>query len=688
MHQHSRVEIDFKGKPRIALVGNPNVGKSVVFELLTGKYVTVSNYPGTTVEVTQGTSNFDRKEAVVLDTPGINNLIPRSEDERVTRDILLEERPKVVVHVADSKNLARNLQVTLQLIEMGLPLVLDLNMWDEAVQKNIRIDSAKLTELLGIDVVETVATEKRGMGKLIHAVSSPRVSTLRIDYGEIIENAINSLERILPDTTISKRAQAIMLLCGDETFKKLLIYKGIRDEVVNEIGRIKIQTQKAFGRPLSYVINRKRWEKIRGIVREVVSESPGGTSPVFKERLGKWMMSPVWGFPILIMVLFVVYKFVGQFGAGTSVDFLENKVWGSAEGPTGGFDIAFRIPFSNAWHTITHINFQGINWYLKAMVDKFGIPILIEEFLIGKYGLITMGLTYSTAIVLPIVSFFFIAFGILEDSGYLPRLTVMANRIFKRIGLNGKAALPMVLGLGCDTMATLTTRTLDTKKERIIATLILALGIPCSAQLGVVLGMLGSISLKALLVTFGVVLFQILLVGFLASKIIRGEPSDFIIEIPPIRIPKVSNVFIKTVARLEWFLKEAVPLFLLGTLMLFIVDKTGLLKVLERLCSPVITGLLSLPQEATWTFIVGFLRRDYGAAGLYQMQQAGLLTATQIVVSMVVITLFVPCLANFFVIIKEHGLKKALYMAGFIFPFAILVGGILNLFLKMMNVQF
>ncbi|MBI3008403.1 MAG: ferrous iron transporter B [Candidatus Omnitrophica bacterium] len=237
-------------------------------------------------------------------------------------------------------------------------------------------------------------------------------------------------------------------------------------------------------------------------------------------------------------------------------------------------------------------------------------------------------------------------------------------------------------------MATLTTRTLDTKKERVIATLILALGIPCSAQLGVILGMLGSLSLTALLVTFGVVLSQVLLVGFLASKIIRGEPSDFIIEIPPVRIPKVSNVLIKTAARLEWFLKEAVPLFLLGTLILFIVDKIGLLKIAEKVCSPVITGLLSLPAEATWAFIIGFLRRDYGAAGLYQMQQAGLLTATQIVVSMVVITLFVPCLANFFVIIKEHGMKKALYMMGFIFPFAILVGGVLNFVLKMLNVQF
>jgi ferrous iron transport protein B len=297
-----------------------------------------------------------------------------------------------------------------------------------------------------------------------------------------------------------------------------------------------------------------------------------------------------------------------------------------------------------------------------------------------------MALTYSIAIVLPIVGTFFIAFGILEDSGYLPRLAIMVNNIFRVMGLNGKAVLPLVLGLGCDTMATLTARIMETRKERIIVTLLLALGVPCSAQLGVILGMLGGLSGKAALIWTGVVVVVIFLVGILASKIVPGESSDFVLELPPIRIPQFSNIVVKTLARIEWYLREAVPLFILGTLVLFVSDKLGLLYILERFASPVVVGLLGLPVKATEAFLVGFLRRDYGAAGLFVLAKAGQLDAVQIVVSLVTITLFVPCVANFFIIIKERGLKTALGMVSFIFPFAFLVGGVLNLVLRSLGV--
>ncbi len=298
-----------------------------------------------------------------------------------------------------------------------------------------------------------------------------------------------------------------------------------------------------------------------------------------------------------------------------------------------------------------------------------------------------MGLTYSIAIVLPIVSTFFFAFGLLEDSGYFPRLTVMANRLFKKIGLSGKSALPMILGLGCDTMATLTTRILDTKKERVIATLLLALAVPCSAQLGVILGIVAGVSTELLIVVFGVVGMQIFIVGYLASKVIPGESSDFIVEIPPIRVPHLSNVVLKTYMRLEWFLFEAVPLFLLGTFVLFTLDKLRILAFLETLASPVVVGLLGLPVNATKAFIMGFLRRDYGAAGIFDMTRQGLLEPTQLAVSLVVIMLFVPCIANFFVMIKERGTKTALAIVAFIFPYAIFVGAVLNYILRVMEVS-
>jgi ferrous iron transport protein B len=310
----------------------------------------------------------------------------------------------------------------------------------------------------------------------------------------------------------------------------------------------------------------------------------------------------------------------------------------------------------------------------------------IQELLIGDYGLITMALTYAIAIVLPIVGFFFIAFGILEDSGYLPRLAVMVNKVFKMMGLNGKAALPMVLGLGCDTMATLTTRILETKKERILVTLLLALGVPCSAQLGVILGMIAGLSGLATTIWLGSIAGVMLLVGYIASKIIPGEPSDFVLELPPIRVPQLMNIFVKTLARVQWYLKEAVPLFMLGTFILFVGHKIGALAYIQQITDPLVVGMLGLPSKAAEAFVIGFLRRDYGAAGLFMLAKGGMLDPIQIVVSLVVITLFVPCIANFFMMVKERGMKAALYMVAFIFPFAFAVGGALNWVLRFFKV--
>jgi ferrous iron transport protein B len=301
--------------------------------------------------------------------------------------------------------------------------------------------------------------------------------------------------------------------------------------------------------------------------------------------------------------------------------------------------------------------------------------------------MIPMGLTYALAIVMPIVATFFLAFGFLEDSGYLPRLAIMANRIFRVMGLNGKAVLPMVLGLGCGTMATLTARMLETKKERILVTLLLALGIPCSAQIGVMVGMFAGVSFLAVLIWMGVVAGSMVLVGLLAARVLPGEKADFLLEIPPLRVPTLKNLLVKTLARMEWFLWEAVPLFLFGTAFLFALDQLGFLIVLQKWAEPIVTGFLGLPVKATEAFLLGFLRRDYGAAGLFVLAQEGKLDGTQIVVSLATLTLFMPCLANFFMIIKERGWRQALAMAGFIFPFAILVGGGLNYLLRAWGVS-
>jgi ferrous iron transport protein B len=293
-----------------------------------------------------------------------------------------------------------------------------------------------------------------------------------------------------------------------------------------------------------------------------------------------------------------------------------------------------------------------------------------------------MALTYAIAIVLPIVGLFFIVFGLMEDSGYLPRLAVMVNRAFRVIGLNGKAVLPMILGLGCGTMATLTTRILDTRKQRILVTLLLALGVPCSAQLGVVLGMLGGIGAAAALWWAGSVLSTLLAVGALAARLLPGEPSDFLLEIPPLRRPQLGNIVVKTAARVSWYLREAVPLFVVGTLILFVLARLEVLDAVERAGQPLVVGWLGLPPEAAGAFLIGFLRRDFAAAKLFAIAGESGLDTIQIVVSMVTITLFIPCVANVIVIAKERGGRVALAMVATIFPLAFGVGGVVNWLLR------
>jgi ferrous iron transport protein B len=239
-----------------------------------------------------------------------------------------------------------------------------------------------------------------------------------------------------------------------------------------------------------------------------------------------------------------------------------------------------------------------------------------------------------------------------------------------------------VLGLGCDTMATMTTRILATRKERILATLLLALGVPCSAQLGVILAMLATVPLSAGLVWCGMLVAVMVSVGWLGSRLIPGRRSEFVVELPPMRWPLLANVLAKTAARVEWYLREALPLFVLGTLILFTLDRLDLLSAINRAGRPLVTGILGLPPEASEAFLIGFLRRDYAATRLFAMARGQGLDTVQIVTAMVTITLFVPCIANVFIIAKERGVKTALAIGAFIFPFAFAVGGLVRLAMR------
>ncbi len=648
-----------KRQGAVILVGNPNVGKSVVFGHLTGRYVTVSNYPGTTVEVSRGEARERGKSVEVIDTPGVYSLLPMSEDERVTRDILMRETESRVLHVCDAKNMRRSLMLTIQLAEMGVPLILAVNMADEARNRGVMPNLGGLESRFGVPAVPTVAVRKKGVDRLLPLLERATSSPLRLDYGGSIESGISRMERLLPDSTpIGKRALALMLLCGDDSLTPWLA-ENVQGGDIRKMNAVRNRVVEENGEDISYRVNKSRLAWIDALLAELGEEPFESRGKDWAHLFGMYAMDPLFGIPILLFVLFLAYEFVGVIGAGYLVDLLEEGVFGKGIVPATAWIVERTIPWE-----------------------------FLRDMLVGPYGIISMALSYAIAIVLPIVGTFFLGFGILEDSGYLPRLAVMVDRIFKKIGCNGKAVLPMILGLGCDTMATLTTRILETRKERLIVTLLLALGVPCSAQLGVILGMLSDVGPVATAVWGGIIVGVILLVGYLASKVIPGDPSDFILEIPPIRMPQMSNLAIKTMARIEWYLREAVPLFVIGTLILFVADRMGWLLWMQQAAEPIVVGALDLPPKTTEAFLIGFLRRDYGAAGLFDMARAGLLTNLQVVVSLVTITLFIPCLANFLVIIKEQGAKVASGIAVFIFPFAVIVGAAVNLASRILGIRF
>ena len=632
----------------ILLIGNPNVGKSVIFGALTKRYVTVSNYPGTTVEITEGALPDGQK---VIDTPGTNSLTSTSDDERVTAMVLFNHLDDVaaVIQVVDAKNLRRGLLLTLQLSELEVPLLLNLNMLDEAHSNGVTIDKVRLASRLGIDVTSTVATQGIGISDLTAAISQARAPHWHFHYEPAIEAALDSVGEWLPAEIKHRRGIALRLLSGDEALATQYSLNGA-------LSNLQTTLATTYGRPIRTTLINQQMQAAQSLMNEVMTVAQPKASG-FKARLAHWMIHPLWGWPILLAILWVIYKFVGEFGAGTLVKFFEGTVFG-----------------------------EWINPLSTRIIDAL-IPIpLVHDLLVGNYGVITMALSYGLALVLPIVATFYLAFSNLEDSGYLPRLAIMFNRAFSLIGLNGKAVLPMVLGLGCDTMATLSTRILETRKERILVTLLLALGVPCSAQLGVILGMLGRVSSTGVLIWVFVIVGTMMLVGLIAAKLLPGERSDFILELPPLRLPRLDNIAIKTLARLEWYLKEVLPLFIVGTLLLFVLDKTGVLVIAEQVGSPLVVGLLGLPKAATGAFLIGFLRRDYGAAGLFALALSGQLNSQQIVVSLIVITLFIPCIANVLMIIKEYGGRVATGVALTVFPLAFFVGAVVNAALNIFHI--
>lgn len=640
-------------KKKVLIVGSPNVGKSVLFNALSGMYANVSNYPGTTVEVSRAASvEIGGTEWEIVDTPGTYSLFPVTEEEKVTRQILLDEPADTIINVIDAKNLERLLPLTLQLLEAGFQLIVVLNVMDEAEKAGVSIDVNLLSAELKVPVIPAVCTRNIGVEEIRNALTdsnTPAMPARIIAYDSLVESGIAGITGIRKSAgspPVSGRTLALLIL--SEADGELHDTR-MDAEFAENAKKIADDTRRASYDPIVFRIAASQKTEAGRIAANAITENPAVIS--FAEKLSRVLMNPLTGFPILALVLyFGLYKFVGVLGAGTTVDFIEG-----------------------------HIFENHVNPFFTDIVARLVPWAPMRDLLTGEYGVLTLALRYSFGLILPIVTFFFIFFSLLEDSGYLPRLAMLIDRCFKRIGLSGRAVIPMVMGLGCATMATMVTRTLPTKKERIIATLLLALAVPCSAQLGVVLSLLGDRP-AAMSVWAGVVVLVFLVVGYLGSKILSGSQAFFYMEIPPLRWPQLSNVAMKTYVRVVWYMKEILPMFIVASLIIWLAQITKLFDLcVKALVGP--AAMAGLPPETAKIFLFGFFRRDYGAAGLYDLDKQHLLTNVQVVVACVALTLFLPCIAQFLVNIKERGLKTGLAISGVTLAVSFTVACLLNFIL-------
>lgn len=647
-------------KEKVVLVGNPNVGKSLFFNYLSGLYVDVSNFPGTTVSI----SRCNYKNYEVLDTPGIYGVSSFNEEETVARDVILDADR--ILNVVNSLHLERDLFLTLQLIDMGKKVSVMLNFSDEVKKRNIKIDTKKLSELLGVEVYETSAVKETGFDKLDEAIKNTRQGKQELDVYFMLQQVM--------EKNISQ-SEAMLVLEGDSsTAEKNKVDNGTPDE------REKI-----------YIGRRNR---VNEIVDQVEHED-SKKGELFN-LLGRLSLNPLTGIPILAVVLVILYFFIGDLVSQRIVDFTEGTVGKGifeyhlksfvSDYTAADIDVnilndeevvidkrTFSFPGGKSANPELAQQFNEYSSQPGAESDfRFSHPI--AKLFFGEFGVVTMTTTYLIFLLLPLVLAFYFVMALLEDSGYLPRLATMLDRAFTRIGLNGRAVIPIMLGFGCVTMANITTRILGSNREKTIVTAILQFAIPCSAQLAVIAVLLSGAGVVPLLIFVTVIGSVLVALSTILNKLLPGESSPLLIDLPVIQIPKMKNVFKKTSFRTIGFMKEAGFWFFVGAFGVGVMEITGLLTIWQDVLAPVVTGWLQLPKEAATAFVMGMVRRDFGAAGLFEID----LTVMQVTVAIITITLFVPCIASFVVMLKERGLKEGLSIWFGTWIVAFLIGGLVS----------
>ena len=559
-------------------MGNPNVGKSVVFSRLTGANVIASNYPGTTVDFSKGKMHLDEERYEIIDAPGTYSLQPTNKAEEVSLKVL--EEADIIINVINSTNLERNLFLTLELIEKNKPMIIALNLWDEAKHLGINIDVDKLEQILKIPISPIVALT-----------------------GEGIKSLVSKIKQV-------------------KTKKKIKILND--DEKWIEIGKI-----------ISNV------EKIEHKHHSV------------KEKISDLTIKPVSGIPIALGIIFCSFWFVRIIG--------ENLI-------SYIFDPLFDNIYLPIILRLSEIIGPGI--LHTILIGEYGLEIDFLESL----GILTTGIYVPVAAVLPYIISFYFTLSILEDSGYLPRLATLVDKLFHKLGMHGHGIVPMFLGLGCNVPGALSTRTLETRKQRFISATLLAICIPCMAQMAMIFGILGQYGIYYIGIVFLTISILYILLGLIFNKIIKGDSPEIFLEIPSYRRPSFRSTCKKTWMRVRWFLKEAIPFLIIGVFIINIFYAIGILQWFGDLVSPIMTILFGLPGEASISLITGFLRKDLAVGMLLSFN----MNPMQLVIAVTMLTIYFPCVATFSVLIKELGIKDMFKSALIMIIIAISVGFLLK----------
>jgi len=634
---------------RVALAGNANVGKSAIFNQLTGLNQVVGNWPGKTVERAEGTLHFKGYTIRVIDLPGIYSLSTFSIEEIVSRDYIAIEKPDVIINVVDASALERNLYFTLQLLELEAPIVMALNQVDFAAKKGIRINTEKLSEILGIPVVPTVAITGSGVNELLTTVievasGERKLKPLRVRFGAEVEKIVQELQRIVERTlpqlceVYPARWIATKLLEKDsDVAGKLKNYEG-GAEVLEYAEKLAAELEKLHGEPSPVILASERYSIASKIAKEVtVVEAPPRIS--LEQKLDAIITHKILGYPILVGVVLAMFSLI-FIGGSLFSGFLESL-------------------------------FGSITSYIEgvlAFLPSAARSLITDGFLGGIVAGITIALPY----IVP----FYIILALLEDSGYLPRAAFLMDNLMHKIGLHGKAFIPLILGYGCSVPACIGCRIMETQRERLLAAFVVTL-VPCAARTVVILGLVGRfVGLHAALALYIFDLVLIFILGRIAFKVLPGEPVGLIMEMPPYKRSSLRSVLTKTWSRTKDFVYIAFPIIVAGSLTITALDITGFINYITAGAKPLISGWLGLPVEAGIPLIFGVLRKELALILLSQLIPLESLSALQMIVFALVIMIYIPCIATIAALVREFGWRKALAITIADIALALLFGGV------------